>query len=275
VVAVVTDSASNIPADLAAALGITVVPLYVRIGEAVCRDGVDLHPTEVYRRLAAGAEDASTSASSTGDFLDAFDRTGQPEIVCITVAEGMSSNHQHARLAAEQFPGRVEVVDSRSASMGEGFVALEAARIARNGASVHEVAQRAIDVAGRVTFVATVDTFEYLRRSGRVTKLQAYVATTLDIKPVFAFRAGNAYPVARSRTRRRALQRIVEEALKGIGDRPAHVAAVHAAAEEDAGAVLRQIESRANVVEGFVTEVTPVVGVHVGPGLVAAAMYCE
>jgi DegV family protein with EDD domain len=275
VIAVVTDSASNIPADLAAALGITVVPLYVRIGATVYRDGVDLPPGEFYRRLAENTEEASTSASSTGDFLDAFDRTGQPEIVCITVAEGMSSNHQHARLAAEQFPGRVEVVDSRSASMGEGFVALEAARIARNGASVDEVAQRAIDVAGRVTLVATVDTFEYLRRSGRVTKLQAYVATTLDIKPVFAFRDGNAMPVARSRTRRRALQRIVEEALKEIGDRPAHVAAVHAAAEEDARAVLQQIESQGDVVERFVTEVTPVIGVHVGPGLVAAAMYCE
>jgi DegV family protein with EDD domain len=184
----------------------------------------------------------------------------------------MSSNHQQARLAAEQFSGRVEVVDSKSASMGEGFVALEAARLAATPASIDEVAQRANEIAQRVLFVATVDTFEYLQRSGRVTKLQAYAATMLDIKPVFAFRDGNAIPVARGRTRRRALQRIVDEALKEIRDHPAHVAVVHAAAEDDAQRVLRDIESQANVVETLLTEVTPVVGVHVGPGLVGAAV---
>ncbi|HEX2266737.1 MAG TPA: DegV family protein [Actinomycetota bacterium] len=274
-VAVVTDSASNIPVDLAAELGITVVPLHVRIGETVYRDGVDPSPADFYRRLAESGEDASTSASSPGDFVDAFDRSGQTDMVCVTVAEGMSSNHQHARLAAEQFPGRVEVVDSKSASMGEGFVALEAARISAGGASVEEVVQRAIDVARKVTFVATVDTFEYLKRSGRVTKLQAYAATMLDIKPVFAFRDGNAIPVARGRTRRRALQRIVDEALKEIGNRRAHVAVVHAAAEEDARDVLAKVQAGTDVTESIVTEVTPVVGVHVGPGLVGTAFFCD
>ncbi len=274
-VAVVTDSASNIPSALASELGIEVVPLYVRIGETVYRDGVDLAPGELYKRIAESADDASTSASSPGDFLDAFGRTGQSEIVCVTVAEGMSSNHQHARLAAEQFSGRVEVVDSKSASMGEGFVALEAARRAATGASIDEVVTGARDVAREVTFVAMVETFAYLQRSGRVTKLQAYAATMLDIKPVFAFRDGNAIPVARGRTRRRALRRIVDEALRAIDGRPAHVAVVHAAAEEDARAVLDEIEASVDVIESFVTEVTPVVGVHVGPGLVAAALYCE
>ncbi len=274
-VAVVTDSASNIPSELAAEFGITVVPLYVRLGETVFRDGVDLTPADFYRRLMESKEDASTSASSAGDFLEAFDGTGQSEIVCVTVAEGMSSNHQQARLAAEQFSGRVEVVDSKSASMGEGFVALEAARMAATNSSLDDVVQRAGDVARKVTFVATVDTFEYLKRSGRVTKLQGYAATMLDIKPVFAFRDGNAIPVARGRTRRRALQRIVDEAVREIGDRRAHVAVVHAAAEEDARTVLQEIESRVNVVERLVTEVTPVVGVYVGPGLVAAAVFCE
>ncbi len=274
-VAVVTDSASNIPANLAAGLRIEVVPLYVRFGDAVYRDGVDLLPGDLYRRLPEINNNASTSASSPGDFQDAFTRTGQSEIVCVTVAEAMSSNHQQARLAAELFSGRVEVVDSKSASMGEGFVTLEAARRAERNASMEDVMHRALEVARRVTFVATVDTFEYLKRSGRVTKLQAYAATMLDIKPVFAFREGNAVPVARARTRRRALQRIVDEALNEIGDRHAHVAVVHAAADDDARTVLQQIESGANVVESMVTEVTPVVGVHVGPGLVAAAVFCE
>jgi DegV family protein with EDD domain len=275
VVAIVTDSASNIPPSLAAVRGITVVPLYVRLGESVFRDGVDLSPGDLYRRLAESAEPASTSASSPGDFIEAFEKTGEPEIVCVTVAAGMSSNYEHARGAAERYSGRVEIVDSKSASMAEGFVALEAAMLAAKQASIEEVVRHADEAAHRVLFIATVDTFEYLQRSGRVTKLQAYAATMLDIKPVFAFRDGNAIPVARGRTRRRALQRIVDEVLKEIGDRPASVAVVHAAAGEDARRVLEEIRVRGNVTESLVTEVTPVVGVHVGPGLVAAAVYCE
>ena len=274
-VAVVTDSASNIPFDLAREFDITVVPLYVRIGGTAFRDGVDILPAEFYRRLTESREEASTSASSPGDFLDAFRRTGQSEIVCVTVAEGMSSNHQQARLAAEQFAGRVEVVDSKSASMGEGFVVLEAGRRAAANASMEEVVQRALDVSRSVTFLAMVETFEYLKRSGRVTKLQAYAATMLDIKPVFAFRGGEAVPVARGRTRRRAVARIVEETLGQIGDRSAHVAVVHAAAENDAQSVLDQIQVRANLTERLVTEVTPVVGVHTGPGLLGVAFYCD
>ena len=274
-VAIVTDSASNIPSALASELGISVVPLYLKIGEAVYRDGIDLPPGEFYRRLAQSADAASTAASSAGDFLEAFKETGDSEIVCVTVAEGMSSNHQHARVAAEEFSGRVEVIDSKSASMGEGFVALEAARRARLGASFEDVIRRVRDVASGVTLIAMVDTFDYLKRSGRVTKLQAYAATMLDIKPVFSFRDGDPKPVARSRTRRRALVRIVDEALRAIGDRSAQVAVLHAAAQDDARSVLDRIEARATVVESFVTEVTPVIGVHVGPGLVAAAVYCD
>ena len=274
-VAVVTDSASNIPARLASDLGITVVPLHVRVGDAVYRDGVDLTPGDFYRRLVEVTDAVSTSASSPGDFLEAFERTGQSEIVCVTVAEAMSSNHQHARLATADFSGRVEVVDSKSASMGEGFVAIEAARVAKTNASTDQIADRARDVARNVTLVAMVETFEYLKRSGRVTKLQAYAGTMLDIKPVFAFRDGDTIPIARGRTRRRALARIVEESLREIGNRRAHVAVVHAAAEDDARTVLDEIRSSADVTESLITEVTPVVGVHTGPGLVGTALFCD
>ena len=274
-VAVGADSASNIPASLASELGITIVPLHVRVGDAVYRDGVDLTPGDFYRQLIDATEPVSTSASSPGDFLEAFERTGESEIVCVTVAEGMSSNHQHARLAAADFSGRVEVVDSKSASMGEGFVAIEAARLAKTNASMEAVAERARDVTRKVTLVAMVETFEYLKRSGRVTKLRAYAATMLDIKPVFAFLDGDTIPIARGRTRRRALARIVEEALREIGDRRAHVAVVHAAAEDEVRAVLDEIRACAEVTDSMITEVTPVVGVHTGPGLVGTAVFCD
>ncbi len=274
-VAVVTDSAANLPGETARELRIGIVPMYLKLGDQVYRDGADLTPRDFYTRLAAGEEAASTSTPSPGDFLAAFEEAGQQEVVCVTIASTMSGANHEASMAAERFGGRVVVVDSKNASMGQGFVALEAARLAAQGASLDEVAARASDVADRVELLATVDTFEYLQRSGRVRKLQAYAATLLDIKPVFRFRGGEVSAVARPRTRARALARIVDEAVAAIGDRPAHLGVVHATADGDGAALSARIAERARIVDSVVVEATPVIGAHTGPGLVGAAFFCD
>ncbi|HYT30383.1 MAG TPA: DegV family protein, partial [Actinomycetota bacterium] len=223
-VAVVADSAANVPPDLAGELRIELVPLYLKFGDTEYRDGVDMAPRDFYRRLVRDEEPASTATPSPADFLGAYERTGEREIVCVTIASTMSGSHQQARVAAGRFDGQVEVVDSTNASMAEGFVAAEAARAAAAGGSMVEVAARARRVASKARLFATVDTFEFLRRSGRVTKLQAYAATVLDIKPVFAFRDGEAAPAGRPRTRRRALDLLVERTLAETDGRPVHLA---------------------------------------------------
>jgi DegV family protein with EDD domain len=275
VVAIVADSAANLPGVTARELGIEVVPMYLNLGDRVFRDGVDLSPEDFYVGLLRDRERASTSTPSPGDYLEAFERTGQAEVLCVTVAASVSSSNHQAVLAARLFGGHVEVVDSMSASMGEGFVAMEAARVATTGASLEEVAARARDVAGRTRLYATVDTFEFLRRSGRVTKLQAWAATMLDIKPVFGFSSGEIAPAARPRTRRRALEVVIERSLAEIGSMPVHLGVFHAAAQEEAGEIAARIGERATVVESVVVAVTPVIGAHTGPGLVGAAFYCD
>jgi fatty acid kinase fatty acid binding subunit len=274
-VAVIADSAANLPVELVRELNIEVVPMYLKFGEQVFRDGVDLTPSDFYDRLVRDAEPASTSVPSPGDYLEAYQRTGQAELVCITVASSMSSSWQQATLAAERFAGTVEVIDSMSASMAEGFVAAEAARVAASGGSLADVAARARSVAGRTRLLATVGTFEFLKRSGRVTKLQAYAATMLDIKPVFGFRDGEIVAVARTRTRRHALDRIVDDTVTEAGGRPMHVAAIHAAAEEEAAHLLDRLAERARLVERWITPVTPVIGAHTGPGLLGTAFYYD
>jgi DegV family protein with EDD domain len=275
VVAIVTDSAANLPGALVAELGIEVVPMYLMFDDRVYRDGVDMAPEDLYQRLVTHSATATTSTPSPADFLDAYRRAGQDEIVCVTVAASMSSAHHEAALAARRFGGRVEVVDSTTASMGEGFVALEAARLAAAGGSLSEVAERAREVAGKARICAAIDTFEFLRRSGRVKKLQAYAATMLDIKPVFRMAAGEIGPVARPRTRRRAIDRVIQETLEEIGERPVHLAAIHAAAEQDARQLIDSIVEQVMVVESHVVAVTPVIGAHTGPGLVGTAFFCD
>jgi len=274
-IATVTDSAANVPPDVARALAIHVVPIHLRFGPDTFRDGVDLVGGDFYDRLARDDRVASTSAPSPGDFLEAYRGSGADEILCVTLSSGVSVAHHEAALAAERFEGRVEVVDSHSATMGEGFVAIEAARAVRDEASLEEAAARARDVAARTRVFGAIETFEFLRRSGRVNKLQAYAATMLDIKPVFRLRDGEIGPVARPRTRSRALARIVEETLKDVGDRPVHLAAFHARAEADARELVRRIEAEAAVVETFIVDSTPAIGAHTGPGLVGVAFFSD
>jgi len=272
-VAVVTDSAANVPPELASELGITVVPLHLRFGDDSYRDGIEMDGAEFYARLRRG-DPATTAAPSVGDWLAGFETTGADEVVCVTLASGLSATHHEAQLAAERFPGRAEVVDSQSASMGEGFAAVAAARAAREGASQADAEAAAREVVSKAVLVGAIETFEYLRRSGRVGKLQAYAATRLAIRPVFRLIAGEIEPIGRPRTRSRAVAMVVEKTLKAAGDgRPLHVAAFHADAEDDAVAMIERIRSETEVAESFVVESTPAIGANTGPGLVGLAAY--
>jgi DegV family protein with EDD domain len=274
-VAVVTDSAANVPTEVAAELGLRIAPLELRFGDEVYKDGVDMMSPDFYDRLMTQHEPASTAAPSPGDYLEAYHATGAGEVLCVTLGSGLSAANRQALMAAEQFGGRVEVVDSRSATMGEGFVAIEAARTARDGADLGRVAARAQEVAGRVRVLGAIETFEYLRRGGRVSKLQAYAATKLDIKPVFGLMEGEIRPVARSRTRGRALARIAQEVVREVSGRRVHLAAFHARAEEDAEQLADRVARETEVVERFVVECTPAIGTHTGPGLAGLAFFCD
>jgi fatty acid kinase fatty acid binding subunit len=274
-ITLVTDSASNVPSSLAAELGIQIVPMYLKFGEIVYRDGVDLPPGDFYERLASEQVAVSTAGASVGDFAEAFEtalRTAEG-VVCVTVASFVSVTHSSAVKAAEDFGGRVVVVDSASASMGEGFSVVEGARAAAAGAALEEVAARAQDVASRTELAATINTFEYLRRSGRVHALLAYAGAALNIKPVFAFRGGKVEQLGRPRSRSRAVERVVEE-IAQVADRgPVRLAVCHAAVAEEAEALRERLVAELSPDEALINEFTPLMGAHTGPGLLGVAAW--
>lgn len=274
-VGVVTDSAATLPADIAEKHMIEVVPMYLTLGGTTYRDGTEMPPADFYQRLAHG-DPASTSGATTADFQSAFERVlsgGCTGVVCVTVASFVSVTFTSASIAARDFDGRVAVVDSGSASMGQGFVALEAARRAADGATVAAVSERASQVAGRTHLVAAIDSFEYLKRSGRVNALAAYAGTALGIRPVFAFRGGKVEQVGRPRSRAKAMD-LVEREVAAAG-RGLHVAVCHAAVPEDARVLLERIEQACSPVESMISECTPLMGAHTGPGLIGAAYYAS
>jgi len=272
---IVTDSASNIPADLLSQHDIHVVPMYLKFGDTVYQDGVDLERGEFYPKLAREEVPVSTAAPSVGDYREAFERAlgGSDGVVCVTVASFVSVSYESARVAANEIGDRVRMVDSKSASMGEGWAAIEAARLAATGASLDACAARAEAIAAKTQLCATINTFEFLRRSGRVHALLAYAGTALNIKPVFALRAGRIEQLGRPRSRSRAIERLIAE-TRPLGEAgPLHCAVAHADAEEEANELLARIRAELDCAETAITEFTPLMGAHTGPGVLGIAAW--
>ena len=268
-IAVVTDSASNLPRELVDSCGIEIVPMILKFGDRALLDGIDMPPGQFYKALVEEKVAVSTSGPSAGDFKAAFERalSGADGVVCVNVASFVSATYSTAVSAAKEFDGRVRVVDSKSASLGEGFVALEAARAGATGADLDAVVARAEQVVEHVCFAATINTFEFLRRSGRVNALFAYAGTALNIKPVFAFRHGKLEQLGRPRTRQRAIDRIVEEVQAAARQGPLHLGVAHADCEEEAEQLLARLTAEIPHIETFISPFTPLMGSHTGPGV--------
>ena len=284
--AIVVDSAASVPDDFAADPMTFVVPMLLRVGDETFRDGADISPAEFYEmmRRDSGAE-FGTSAPTPGAFLDAFRAAADvaESIACIAVSDRFSSTIKSAQIALKLFESErggfdVRVVDSRSAAGGEGLVAWEALKAARGGASAAEVEARAIAVRERVSLLACVDTLRYLRRGGRVSALASAAASILDVKPIFELRRSEVAAVARPRTGARAVSRMIRLMSERVGEsrRVRGAAIMRAAASDARAAALRAaVESEFDCDELFEAELTPVMGAHIGPGVVGVAFWSE
>ncbi len=282
-VAVVTDTTACIPKDKLEEWSIELVPIELIFGDTVYRDGIDITPARFYEMLRQADKLPTTSGSQTAPYLEAYRRASQraKNIVCITESSNFSGMYSSALLAVEMakesLPGvKIEVLECSSAAAGQGLIALAAARAAASGKSLADVVQAIRELMPRVHLFATLDTLYYLARGGRVPQVAALVNSILKLKPVFSVNGGKAHTVALPRSSTSALRRILKIMKKMVGEQqPVHVAVMHADAPEKAMEFKKQIASRFNCIELFVTEFTPVMGVHTGPGLVGAAFYAE
>jgi DegV family protein with EDD domain len=270
-VAVVTDSAAYLPAELVATYGIEVVPLYVVLAGRSGREGRDIGPEEVARVMATRGHQVSTSRPTTGDFVAAYRRcldSGADRIVSVHLSAELSSTWDAARMAAAQVGEHVvTVIDARSAAMGTGFAVLAAARAAASGADQAAVAAaRTTALATRTLFV--VDTLEHLRRGGRIGAAAAVLGSALAVKPVLHVVDGQVVPLEKVRTSARALHRLVQRAVEAA-DGPVSVAVHHLAAEEKAHRLAAELRERLpRLHELHVSELGAAIGAHVGPGAV-------
>ncbi|MEJ5186984.1 MAG: DegV family protein [Candidatus Geothermincolales bacterium] len=277
-VAVVTGSQTCIPKEMVNELGITILPYTLILDGKEYLDGVDISPEEFYRLLPSLNGEYGTSSISPGLFLETFRKLSSrfQGILVITISSSMSGEYNNARLAAEMFHDvPVMVLDSKTAALAQGLVALKAARAAKAGASLEECYRIASESASKVRLLAYIQTFEYLKKSGRVKAVAALAADALSIKPVFAFREGKVDLVGKRRSTEKARELIADMAHRywlENGQLPLEIAVFHASAPDDAKDLEERITSRVPIIgEVIFSEFTPVMGIHTGPGVVGAA----
>lgn len=280
--AVVTDSTANLPPGLAEEYGIRVVPVKSIFGDQTFRDGVDITPTQFYEMLAKAPELPTTSQPSVGDFVEVYAPLGKEVegIVSIHLSDLLSGTIRSALAARELLSDvPIEIIDSRSVSLGLGLIVLAAARAAQAGNTFREVAEVARDLVPRMNVLFVVDTLKYLQMGGRIGRASALLGTALRIKPLLHLNEGEVHPLERVRSKNKATERmleIMEQRLEAEKSGSVlHAAVVHAARPDEAETLRAKVLSRFEPTEFYLTDLTPALGIHAGPGTLGLGWYVD
>jgi len=270
-VAIVTDSASDLSPERAAALGIAVVPLAVTFGADEFKAGVDLSSAEFWTRMTApDAPFPKTAASSPGDFQAVYQRCfdeGADAVVSIHVAGTLSGTLKSAGIARGMMPDRdIEIVDSTSASMGEGLLAELGVDLASHGVSASEIARILTDRAADLNVYVALDTLEYLKRGGRISGAQAAIGTLLSFKPIITIKDGAVEAAERVRTRAKARERVIELLAAKPVERLAILYTPPSEPDAFREEVIAAMAGGVDPAQVTVQVVGPSVGPHLGPG---------
>jgi len=278
-VVVLTDSAADLPAALVEKYAIRVIPLYLTMGEKTWRDGVDISPNQFYELLKTTTDFPKTSQPNVVEFQQLFLQLSEEaeSIVAVLVSSELSGTVASARAAKNALPDvPIEIIDTRGVSMMEGFIVLAAAQAASQGCNLNEVSAAARAMIGKTYVYFVVDTFEYLHRGGRIGAAARFMGTTLNIKPVLEIRDGVAHPAAQVRTKRKALAKVIQLIKEHLSaSQGAHMAVINVAAAREAALFRDQLAEVFAPVEIMMTDCSPVLGAHVGPGTVGVAFYLE
>jgi len=273
-VKIVTDSVADLPSQVVNELGITVVPINVRFGTEVYRDGVDLTADQFYERLMFSKILPVTSVPSPGAFAEAYDKLAEAtdEILAIIVSSKLSGTYEVAlqSIGLMKRKCRVEVIDSHWAVMAQGFIVMKAARAAQAGASLDEVIEVVQKTTPRVDFLSTFDTLEYLKRGGRIGKAQAFLGSMLRVNPLIALRGGVVEPAGRTRSRPKAIERLYNFVM--CYSYIEEMAVEDAACPDEAEALVERLSSKFSKERIYRSKTTPAIGTHTGPGLLVVAV---
>jgi DegV family protein with EDD domain len=281
-VTVVTDSLACLTKELVEKYGIKIVPLNIHFKGKIYKDWVDITPNQAYEFFLKAPESWGSSAPSPGDYLKVFREAGKriKNILCVTVSSRVSATIDAANLARKQAKAElprtsIEVMDSQMATAAEGLVALAAARAAKAGKSLAEVVKVAEEIRDRVSFLAFLDTIRYVYRSGRIPKIAAQAGSLLNIRPILTMSSGVVRFMGAARSRESGIERMLKVMRDRVGQKPVHVAVMHAYALEEAQKLKERVASAFNCAELWISEFSPLMGYATGTGTLGLAFYAE
>ena len=270
--AIVTDSVSDISPKIAKELKIKVVPLTVIFGTDQFLDGVELSNSEFFQKLETDPNHPSTSQPSPEAFVKTYEKLLKEgyEILSVHVSAKLSGTINSAEQAIKSLDtNKIKIVDTGTASMAQGLVAMSAARAAKSAKSLDELADMAETTAKKTNVYVAMDTMEFLKRGGRIGKARAMLGSILNIKPIITTDNGEIVPHSRARTIKKAISSMIND--MGDKDQIVEVAVLHSTTPDLAKDVLTQIDAQNLNNPGTITEIGPVVGTHAGPGCLAIA----
>ena len=270
-VVVVTDASSRLPADLLEKWAIRVVPLHILLDGDDLRDGVDEIPDDIYK------QDATTAAATPAELANAYQQaladSGGDGVVAVHISSALSGTYGAAERTAADLDPNVRVIDSKSAAMGIGFVALAAARVAAAGADLDAVAGAASSAVSRGRAFVVVHRLDNLRRSGRIGGAKAWLGTALALKPLLRIDDGKLVLAQRVRTITHATATMIDRVCEVVGEGPAALAVHHVANPDGANEVAAALAERLPACEpAIITPLGPVLALHVGGGAVAVCL---
>lgn len=277
-VAIVTDSTACIPQSYVVKHHIKVLPFSFLFGDKLYLDDYQSSPEEFYRLLKESGKPPRTSPPSPGAYLEAYRELGRDhdQILCVTLHAGLSSLYNSASTAAQNAREslknvRISVVDSKSASMAAGFVALAAAEASERGANIEEVVKAAEQARQHTGLLAVMDTLEYLARSKRIPSAAAWAGNLVNFKPILSITNGEVKRNSAALSKSQALRKIIESLKSEAARSRMRVAVVHTNAPEEAQIFMGRVEAEVKPDELMLASFTPVMGLYTGPGLIGTA----
>jgi DegV family protein with EDD domain len=276
---IATDSTCDLPGEFFKEYDISVVPINIQFGAETYQDGVTIDRATFFRKIDELGILPSTSQPSAGQFAESYTRmseAGATDIISLHVTAKLSGTYQSADLAKGMVADQVRVhpFDSAGGSAGLGFMAVEAARMVEEGRTVSEILARMEDLRSRISIVFTLKDLRFAHMSGRVGKMQRSLASLLNIKPIVLLQDGIIDVMQQVRTRRKALDRMLEIMAERIGaSAPVNLAVLHAEAPDEGQDLLARAKALFNCQETFLVNLTTSLVVHFGPGTLGLVAY--
>ena len=275
---IITDSTCDLPASYFREYDIGVVPINIQFGNETFQEGLSIDQTTFYKKVDETGMIPQTSQPSVGQFVEAYRaaaRAGFDTILSLHVTGKLSGTVNSAALAAEQVADEIRVIpyDSMAGSAGLGFMCVDAMEMARAGKSVDEILARLDAARPGIAIFLTLATIRYAQMSGRISNLQGFLVSLLNIKPLITLHDGLLSPRGRVRSRQAAMDLLIEHARRAAGERPVKFAVIHGEAREEAEQLLERGKQVIHCVDAFVDDLAVSLVVHFGPGVLGTVVY--